>query len=115
MYILVIVEATCRAQGDPHYKTFDGKRFDFMGDCEYVLAKDVVNNTFEIRQVNEQCGNGLPTCTKTLTIIFPGLKIELRRGQTLVNDEEPKFPFSYKGKNEFCIVAKYSILRFQTK
>ncbi|XP_028406466.1 pro-epidermal growth factor-like [Dendronephthya gigantea] len=47
-----LVEATCVAHGDPHYRTFDGKRFDFMGKCEYVLAKDRVNNSFEIRQEN---------------------------------------------------------------
>ena len=29
-----------------------------MGKCEYVLVKDSVNNTFEVRQANEPCGNG---------------------------------------------------------
>ena len=93
-----VVEATCMSHGDPHYKTFDGKRFDFMGKCEYVLAKDRVNNTFEIRQQNEPCGNGLQTCTKSLTVIFPDLTIQLQRGMIRVNGEEVISSTNYKGK-----------------
>ena len=101
-FVFLKVEATCKTQGDPHYKTFDGKRFDFMGKCEYVLAKDRVNNTFEIRQENEPCGNGLPTCTKSLTAIFPNVTIKLRRGMAWVNGEEVTLPVSYQGKCSFC-------------
>ena len=92
------MEATCKARGDPHYTTFDGSRFDFMGKCEYVLAKDIVNNTFEIRQANEPCGNGVPTCTRSLTVIFSNITIQLRRGMTLVNGEEVKLPVYEDGK-----------------
>ena len=83
-----LVEATCKARGDPHYTTFDGRRYDFMGKCEYVLAKDSVNGTFEIRQANEPCGNGMPTCTRSVTVIFGALNIELRRGTIFVNEIE---------------------------
>ena len=96
--LLFVVEATCKAQGDPHYTTFDGKRYDFMGKCKYILAKDFVNNTFEIRQENEPCGNGLPTCTKSLTVLFTSSTvIQLRRGMTLVNGAEVTLPVSYPG------------------
>ncbi len=79
-----------------------------MGRCEYVLAKD--NDTFEIRQVNEPCGNGEPSCTKSLTVIFPNVTIQLLRGSVVVNYTEIDLPASYEGK---YTNINYSYQRFQ--
>ena len=80
-----------------------------MGKCKYILAKDFVNNTFEIMQENEPCGNGPPTCTKSLTVIFTNSTfIQLRRGMTLVNGSKVTLPVSYPGiyctsYENFCV------------
>lgn len=45
--------ARCGAIGDPHYQTFDGKHFDFMGKCSYYLLKTA--DDLEITAENVAC------------------------------------------------------------
>lgn len=70
--------ARCSAIGDPHYATFDGKHFDFMGKCSYYLLK---TDNVAIEAENIACPGSiskamnfasnsvdLPSCTKSVTI-----------------------------------------------
>ena len=43
--------AVCSAWGEGHYTTFDGRRLDFLGNCEFLLARGNLSATdhFSVR------------------------------------------------------------------
>ena len=82
------------AGGDPHYRTFDGKSFDFMGKCEYIYAKDCsIDHAFEVLQQNEACGRSA-SCTKSIRVLVQGIEVKMeRRGIVYVDGIRVKLPW----------------------
>ena len=95
----------CSAVGDPHYTTFDGHQYDFMGQCSYTMVK---HQDFEIINENHQCHgfrpteilrshyeiNDPPTCTKAVIIKMNNhtLKLKQRMEVTFDGEELVNFP-----------------------
>ena len=71
----------CYGWGDPHYRSFDYRSFDFQGDCEYILTQPCNNNNFIIAVLNTAI-NSHVSVTSRVRVIVPnkGLEIVLGRG-----------------------------------
>ncbi|KFV40420.1 hypothetical protein N341_10185, partial [Tyto alba] len=65
--------STCNLYGEGHITTFDGQRFVFDGNCEYILAMDGCSvdrpvSSFKIVTENVICGKSGVTCSRSISI-----------------------------------------------
>ncbi|MEQ2298605.1 hypothetical protein AMECASPLE_006961 [Ameca splendens] len=92
-----ICAGVCVATGDPHYVTFDGRCYSFLGDCQYVLAREN-SGLFSVTAENVPCGSTGVTCTKSVTLSLGNTVIHLLRGKAVtVNGMPVILPKSYSG------------------
>uniref|UniRef100_A0A4W3HI61 VWFD domain-containing protein n=1 Tax=Callorhinchus milii TaxID=7868 RepID=A0A4W3HI61_CALMI len=62
----------CTAYGNGHYITFDGVRYNFDGNCAYVLVQvnQSSNGTFSVVIENIPCGTTKTTCYKSIKLFL---------------------------------------------
>ncbi|CAK7301082.1 IgGFc-binding protein [Vulpes lagopus] len=95
---VVVGSATCQASGDPHYTTFDGRRYDFMGTCVYVLSRTNVTRPglqqFAVLQENAAWGNGRVSVTRVITVQVANFTLVLKQNhwKVTVNGVDMRLP-----------------------
>nr|XP_036869692.1 IgGFc-binding protein [Manis javanica] len=85
---VAVGSATCQASGDPHYTTFDGRRFDFMGTCVYSLARTCGTRPglgqFAVLQENVAWNTGKVSVTRVITVQVANFTLRLEQNQRKV-------------------------------
>ncbi|XP_052318474.1 mucin-5AC-like isoform X50 [Oncorhynchus keta] len=94
-----LCDGVCAIYGEGHYITFDEKRFNFNGNCEYTLIQDYCGNTngsgsFRVLTENVPCGTKGTTCSKTIKLFLGTSELILADGtaQVVRSTPEEQFP-----------------------
>ncbi|NWU48477.1 FCGBP protein, partial [Dromas ardeola] len=97
--------STCVATGDPHYTTFDGRRYDFMGTCVYQLAAlcsdDPTLVPFNVTVENNNRGSRVVSYTKEVTLNVYNMTLSLSQAhpqKLKVNGILVDLPFNHGDK-----------------
>lgn len=82
---VAVPTATCRAQGDPHYTTFDGRRYDMMGTCLYTMvelcSEDQSLPAFSVEAKNEHRGSRRVSYVGLVTVRAYSHSVSVVRGE----------------------------------
>ncbi|XP_035490491.2 zonadhesin, like isoform X3 [Scophthalmus maximus] len=113
--------STCIASGDPHYTTFDKRKYNFMGNCSYLMSKPC-NETalphFEVHADNENRYNR-PAISyiKAVHVYVQGMKISILNGGTVqVNGTNVNLPVTlspsvsvFKSGKHYTVSMKFGV------
>ncbi|MEE6498620.1 hypothetical protein FKM82_003189 [Ascaphus truei] len=102
---------TCAIYGEGHYITFDGKRFNFNGDCEYTLTQDFCgfntgNGSFRVITENIQCGTTGTTCSKAIKVFLGNFELKLSEGAFEVLEREvgSEVPYQVRSMGIYLVI-----------
>lgn len=79
--------STCIASGDPHYTSFDKRKYNFMGNCSYLMSgpcNGTFSPYFEVHADNEnRHNNPRISYVKAVHVYVHQVKISILKGGTV--------------------------------
>ncbi|KAL2079742.1 hypothetical protein ACEWY4_025486 [Coilia grayii] len=79
--------STCIASGDPHYTTFDKRKYDFMGNCTYLMSKPCNTTSvphYEVYVTNKnRLNNYKISYVDAVHVHVKGLTVSILKGGTV--------------------------------
>ncbi|XP_038855714.1 mucin-5B-like [Salvelinus namaycush] len=110
-----LCDGVCAIYGEGHYITFDEKRFNFNGNCEYTLIQDYCGNTngsgsFRVLTENVPCGTKGTTCSKTIKLFLGTSELILADGTAQVVRSTPQEQFP----KQISLLGNYLVIEVKS-
>lgn len=77
---------TCSVFGNSHYRTFDGKEYEFQGECGHVMVTDLCRHSknkkasIKIEAKSERSGSSGITHTREVNVNVHGITFKMSKG-----------------------------------
>ncbi|XP_043083626.1 mucin-2 [Puntigrus tetrazona] len=91
---------TCTIYGEGHFRTFDGKRYSFHGDCEHTISHDYCDTnpspSFRLVTENIPCATTNSICSKSINLFFGKYEMILSEEEDVKVVESNGIEYRYK-------------------